>query len=76
MTLTLIGSLFNKKIRVGISGRFQSINKLKSFNKNLNPNDISYWFHAASFGEYEQIRPVLAGLKEVEPDAKIIVSFF
>jgi len=76
MMLTLIGSLFNNKIRVGISGRFQSINKLKVFNKKLNPNDISYWFHAASFGEYEQIRPVLAGLKEVEPDAKIIVSFF
>ena len=34
------------------------------------------WFHAASAGEYEQIRPVLTGLKEVEPDCFCVVSFF
>ena len=76
MILTLIGALFNKKIRTGISGRLKSIDSLKEFSKQLKPRNICYWFHAASYGEYEQIRPVLAGLKEVELHAKIIVSFF
>jgi 3-deoxy-D-manno-octulosonic-acid transferase len=67
--------VFNKKIREGFLGRLKTISTLKEFNKTLNQSD-TYWFHAASFGEYEQIRPVLAGLKEVEPHAKMVVSFF
>ena len=35
-----------------------------------------YWFHSASLGEYEQIRPILSGLKEVEDDCICVVSFF
>ncbi|SVC81310.1 uncharacterized protein METZ01_LOCUS334164, partial [marine metagenome] len=38
-------------------------------------NDNIYWFHASSLGEYHQVRPVLEGLKEVEPDGTMIVSF-
>lgn len=76
MVLILIGACFNRKIRTGFAGRLRSISELKTFNQHLQNGDLSYWFHAASFGEYEQIRPVLAGLKEIEPDAKIIVSFF
>ena len=34
-----------------------------------------YWFHAASLGEFHQVQPVLEGLKEVEPDGTMIVSF-
>ena len=76
MILMAIGALFNKKIREGISGRLKSINELIKFSKQRKVWEKCYWFHAASFGEYEQIRPVLAGLKEVEPTAKIITSFF
>jgi len=54
----------------------KSIDILRKFNASVNHNDLTYWFHAASFGEYEQIRPVVAGLKEIEPHAKIVVSFF
>ncbi|MEE3150465.1 MAG: glycosyltransferase N-terminal domain-containing protein, partial [Candidatus Neomarinimicrobiota bacterium] len=32
--------------------------------------------HVSSHGEFLQTKPVLQGLKEVEPCAKIIVSFF
>ncbi len=76
MILSIIGMVINKKIREGFLGRLKTISTLKEFNKSLNNYDLTYWFHAASFGEYEQIRPVLAGLKEVEPHAKIVVSFF
>ena len=76
MVLTLLGTLFNNKIRKGVLGRLNSINELKAFDQNRQQGELTYWFHAASFGEYEQVRPVLAGLKEVEPKAKIVVSFF
>lgn len=34
------------------------------------------WFHVASLGEYEQARPVIAGLKAAEPSLLVVVSFF
>ena len=34
-----------------------------------------YWFHAASLGEFYQVKPVLEGLKDVKPELKTIVSF-
>jgi len=37
MIITLMGALFNKKIRTGISGRLKSINSLKEFSKQLKP---------------------------------------
>ena len=72
----LIMSFFNKKIKEGFLGRLKSIKELKTFINNIDINNDIYWFHAASLGEYEQIKPVLAGLKEVEPSSKSIVSFF
>jgi len=72
----LIMSLFNKKIKEGFLGRLKSIKELKTFMNNINSHNDIYWFHAASLGEYEQIKPVLAGLKEIEPSSKSIVSFF
>ena len=42
----------------------------KSENKDI------YWFHAASLGEYEQIKPILSGLKEIEPESQFVLSFF
>ncbi len=73
--VSLILSMFHKKLREGIQGKFQTINRLKSYFENHN-NDLVYWFHAASHGEYLQSRQVIAGLKEVEPNATIIASFF
>ena len=72
----LIMSFFNKKIKEGFLGRLKSIKELKTFMNNIDTHNDIYWFHAASLGEYEQIKPVLAGLKEVEPSSKSIVSFF
>ncbi len=74
--LAAISSLFNKKIRIGFCGRFNSIGALKQFSATIEPDDFTYWFHAASLGEYKQVQPVLAGIKEIEPNAKIVVSFF
>lgn len=34
------------------------------------------WFHCASYGEFEQGRPLLEELKRREPNTRIILSFF
>ncbi|MEE9190594.1 MAG: glycosyltransferase N-terminal domain-containing protein [Candidatus Neomarinimicrobiota bacterium] len=75
-TAGLIGTLFNKKIRDGVKGRFQSKKELNQFIKGIDRNRSTYWFHTASHGEYEQVRPVIKGLKEIEPASLVVVSFF
>ena len=52
ISLSIILSLFNKKIRKGFLGRFQSISSLKSFNSEKFSN--IYWFHSSSYGEYDK----------------------
>lgn len=69
-------SLLNKKVREGIKGRFESLKKIREFSSTIKPSQNVYWFHSASFGEYEQARPVIAGLKEVVPNSIIVASFF
>ena len=72
----IIFSIFNKKIRLGLIGRFQSYNLLKNFVNEVGPSKFIYWFHVASLGEYEQTKPVISGLKEIEPHALIVLSVF
>lgn len=71
-----LGSLFHKKLREGSLGKLKTLRELTTFMENINGQRTIYWFHAASFGEFEQVRPVLTGLKEVEPDCLVLVSFF
>tara|TARA_B100001750_G_scaffold243202_1_gene257986 strand:+ start:184 stop:1470 length:1287 start_codon:yes stop_codon:yes gene_type:complete len=72
-----IGVFFNKKIKEGFFGRFTSNRLLDDFISSLGKsNHTIYWFHASSHGEFLQTKPVLLGLKEIEPHIKIIMSFF
>ena len=73
--LACLLSMFNGKLRQGISGRFHSLSKLKLYFKSGSPLPMVYWFHAASLGEFYQVKPVLEGLKDVKPELKTIVSF-
>ena len=69
-------SLFNSKIRRGVSGRFETKSILiKYFNQNIS-NDNIYWFHASSYGEYLQAEPVIDGIKKMEENSIILLSFF
>ncbi|WP_233553681.1 3-deoxy-D-manno-octulosonic acid transferase [Algoriphagus lacus] len=47
---------------------------MKNF-RNSNPGHL-VWFHVASLGEYEQARPVIAGLKTKWPELTLVISFF
>ncbi|QNK77377.1 3-deoxy-D-manno-octulosonic acid transferase [Winogradskyella sp. PAMC22761] len=66
-------SLFNSKLKQGVTGRKNTFSKLK---KTINPEDKTFWFHCASLGEYEQGLPVFEALKVKHPDYKVVLSFF
>ena len=69
-------SIFNKKIRVGLAGRFESIHILnKYFNQNNIKSNI-YWFHCSSYGEYLQVEQIINGLKKNDNNCIILLSFF
>ena len=67
--------MFSDKTRESMYGKFGVIKKLKLyFNKNRKDNVI-YWFHASSLGEFFQIKPVIEGIKVQKPRSKILMSF-
>ena len=68
-------SLFNKKIRSGISGRKRIFEELILSRLTLDLSKKTIWFHSSSLGEFEQAKPIIEKLKK-ETDVKIIVSFF
>ena len=72
--LSLILSIFDKKVRKGLLGRINSFSKLKSFNKDKF-SEI-YWFHSASYGEYQQVETLISEIKRRDKNIGIIASFF
>lgn len=71
-----VGSLFNKKIKVGIEGRTDLFNLLEQKISRLSGKK-RFLFHASSLGEFEQAKPIIAALKERFPKKiDVIVSFF
>ena len=72
--LSLILSIFDKKVRKGLLGRINSFSRLKSFNKDKF-SEI-YWFHSASYGEYQQVETLISEIKRRDKNIGIIASFF
>lgn len=66
-------SMFNKKLSLGVKGRKETFDLLKS---KISSNDNTIWFHCASLGEYEQGLPVFENIKEKYPKHKIVLTFF
>ncbi len=71
--LVWIPAIFNQKLALGVQGRKQTFDVLKS---DIAPTDRIIWMHVASLGEFEQGRPVLERLKSDYPKHKIFLSFF
>lgn len=68
-------SLFHTKAAKIRIGRRQSLGLLQAF-RAKHPDKKIFWFHAASVGEFEQALPVMKLLKESQPEAELVVSFF
>ena len=69
-------SIFNKKIRVGLAGRFESIHILNKYFNQDNIKSNIYWFHCSSHGEYLQVEQIINGLKKKDNNSVSLLSFF
>ena len=73
--LVFLSAIFLPKLREGLKGRLQTYKKLKLFlEKKHTKNDI-YWFHAASLGEFYQIKPIIEGMKKMKKENVMFISF-
>jgi len=66
-------SLFNEKIKKGVTGRSETFTLLE---RKLPPNSKTLWFHCASLGEYEQGLPVFKALRNYYQSHTIVLTFF
>lgn len=70
-----LGSLFNKKIKRGITGRKDMLETLRVKISNLDRTKPLIWFHSSSLGEFEQAKPILEEFRK-KLSVNIIVTFF
>ena len=68
-----IVSIFDPKMKLFIDGRK---NVFATLSQEINQNDKTIWFHAASLGEFEQGLPVIEKIKEKFSNHKIVITFF
>ena len=61
------------KIRQFIKGHRGLIRKIESA---CCGHDGIIWFHAASYGEFEEARPVIEATRQQFPNSKILLTFF
>ena len=69
----LLASLFNAKAKLWLSGRKVLFSRLQAA---IDPADKVIWFHCSSLGEFEQGRPVIEKVKEINPEKKILLTFY
>lgn len=69
-----IGACFSSKLRWGVRGRSGMIQQMRAFRKRDSRPVI--WFHCASYGEFEQGRPVLESIRRDYPNHAVMLTFF
>ncbi len=65
-----VAAYFNPKLKLWVKAQ-----KNIQYNNSRNNKNV-VWFHAASYGEFEQAEPVIAQYKINHPNAYILLSFF
>ena len=69
-----IAALFgNQKAKQWIDGRTNIFQKIKDV---LFKGEQLVWFHCSSLGEFEQGHPVIEKLKTLNPELKIVLTFY
>lgn len=70
-----IASFFNQKAKLAVLGRKKVFQILNEFNTSNKDSKIA-WFHCASYGEFEQGRPIIEAYRKSFPLNKIVLTFF
>jgi len=73
--LVRIASLFDAKIRKGLRDRKRLFEELIINVADLDRGKKTIWVHSASYGEFEQAKPIIEKLKS-KFDVNIVVTFF
>ncbi len=68
-------SPLHPKLRIFFKVRKDVFSKLEQTVSKLPRSTVRVWIHAASVGEFEQARPIIAALKEKRPNLTVFVSF-
>ncbi|MBI5021225.1 MAG: 3-deoxy-D-manno-octulosonic acid transferase [Ignavibacteriales bacterium] len=66
----------NTKAKRSWNGREGLFERLDKGLSRISDSEKRIWFHASSMGEFEQAKPIIAGLKQKHPSVRVIVSFF
>ncbi len=74
LILRVLG-LFNSKVRKGLKGRERLIEKLIIELNGIDKSKKIVWFHSSSMGEFEQAKPIIEKLNELQIYT-ILVTFF
>ncbi|MFA6597273.1 MAG: glycosyltransferase N-terminal domain-containing protein [Ignavibacteriaceae bacterium] len=70
-----IAPWFNKKVKLGVTGRKRLFEELIVNSSSLDRKKKLIWFHSSSLGEFEQAKPIIEKLKQ-SSDVNILVTFF
>ncbi len=70
-----LASINKIKAKQWVAGRKNWRQQLQKKISSLNSKDI-IWVHCASYGEFEQGRPLIEAIKKKHPHYKIVLSFF
>jgi 3-deoxy-D-manno-octulosonic-acid transferase len=68
-----IMGLWNEKMRFFVKGRKNLLEKIQQA---VSGYDNIIWFHAASYGDFEEARPIVDATRKKFPDRKILLTFF
>ncbi len=71
-----LAALFNPKAKLWVKGRINIFEKLELEFDTLDKQAPLTWMHCASLGEFEQGRPLLEKIKFLNPNSKILLTFF
>lgn len=71
--LVSLASLWGRKARLLSQGERTAIENLR---QNIHPDGGYIWIHASSLGEFEQGRPLIETIRRMQPDRRILLTFF
>lgn len=70
-----IAALFNHKAALFVAGRKGLLRTIQEKMRERGDRQ-TVWFHCSSVGEFEQARPLIERLRNIEPDMYIVLTFF
>ena len=69
-----LAAAFSPKAKAWMNARRKLHHRFHQYITSAHGDKI--WFHCASVGEFEQVRPLIEKIRKLHPDHKLILTFF